>query len=254
AHRPVTLGCNQCHDPHDGKDGNRLRKDVPDLCIGCHEDIGKKTHESLRKHGALENERSCLYCHDPHSANFSRQLKDVPKDLCLSCHDKAIVGVEGMLRDMESYLAENNYHHGPIREGDCGACHDPHGSDFPRILRMKYPGEFYAPFDLARYELCFSCHEKSLVLDQETDTLTGFRNGTTNLHFVHVNRPRKGRTCRACHDVHASTSPKHIVESVPFGSTWSYSLHYQKTPEGGTCGPACHKPRGYSRARPVLNK
>ena len=51
----------------------------------------------------------------------------------------------------------------------------------------------------------------------ETKGATGFRNGTQNLHAVHVNDKVKGRTCRACHAPHGADLPHLIRASVPFG-------------------------------------
>ncbi|MFQ5503740.1 MAG: cytochrome c3 family protein [Planctomycetota bacterium] len=250
-HRPVIEDCGQCHDPHDGPDPARLRKRVPELCFGCHANIAEKTAKSEVKHGALDQDRSCLHCHDPHAAGFSRLLRQTPADLCLSCHDTPMLTETGMLPNMKSHLAANPEHHTPVRQGECSACHEPHGSANRRLLRRSYPEEFYAPFAVERYQLCFSCHEKEKILVAETETLTAFRNGKKNLHFVHVNDPLKGRTCRACHDVHASKSPKQIRSTVPYGSSWYYPLRFDLTASGGRCGPACHKERRYDRLEAV---
>ena len=77
--------------------------------------------------------------------------------------------------------------------------------------------------------------------------VTGFRNGEENLHFKHVNKIDKGRTCRACHDFHASPNPKHIKTQTKFGN-WEFKLNYQKTETGGSCWPGCHVQRKYDRA------
>ena len=82
--------------------------------------------------------------------------------------------------------------------------------------------------------------------------MTGFRNGDANLHYLHVNR-EKGRSCRACHDEHASDQPKHIRESVPFGR-WVMRTQYTKTDTGGGCMTGCHTPYKYDRESPVSNK
>jgi len=104
------------------------------------------------------------------------------------------------------------------------------------------------PFALENYGLCFSCHEKTIALNPETTTLTNFRNGSRNLHYLHINKPDKGRTCRACHETHASNSPKHIRNSVPFGA-WDLPLNFQKTENGGSCLPGCHKLKKYDRVK-----
>ena len=71
--------------------------------------------------------------------------------------------------------------------------------------------------------------------------ITGFRNGDENIHFRHVNKVDKGRTCRACHEVHASKRPAHIREAVPFGSGgWLLDINFEQTEDGGSCAPGCH--------------
>ncbi len=95
--------------------------------------------------------------------------------------------------------------------------------------------------------------KKTVVLDEFTTTLTDFRNGIQNLHFAHINR-KKGRTCRACHEMHASDQEKHIRKEIPFSPFWSYSIVFTKTPTGGKCVVGCHKPRVYDRENPVDRK
>jgi hypothetical protein len=71
------------------------------------------------------------------------------------------------------------------------------------LLSKPYPETFYAEFNPENFAMCFTCHDKKLVEAKEAEGLTGFRNGKQNLHFAHVNK-EKGRTCRACHEKHAS--------------------------------------------------
>jgi len=120
------------------------------------------------------------------------------------------------------------------------------------MLRKNFPPVFYAPFDIDNYELCFNCHEKTLVLDPKTTTLTGFRNGDQNLHYVHVNK-KKGRTCRACHDAHATNNPRHIRDAVPFGA-WDLPVGFSISENGGSCLPGCHQKFSYDRKEPVKNR
>src|SRR4029077_11440472 len=106
--------------------------------------------------------------------------------------------------------------HGPVKDGNCSGCHNVHGSDYTRLLAKPYPETFYAKSDPENFALCFTCHDKKLVETKEAAGLTGFRNGTQHLHFVHVKK-EKGRTCRACHETHASPSPVLLRTSVPYG-------------------------------------
>ena len=89
---------------------------------------------------------------------------------------------------MKQLLASNPDHHGPIQDRDCSACHNPHSSPYFRLLTNEYPKEFYSPFFLSNYALCFRCHDSGLAKDEHTTTLTEFRDGDRNLHFIHVNR------------------------------------------------------------------
>jgi predicted CXXCH cytochrome family protein len=252
-HVPARLDCSNCHDPHNSPNGYRVQRPVPDLCFGCHPDKKRQVATARTDHEAVKIQRKCLNCHDPHFTDYPRQLQDTPMRLCFRCHDREQKATDGkMLTNMKALLEEFRDWHGPIRQQDCAACHDPHGTDNFRILRKGYPREFYAPFRPEQYALCFGCHEPTLVLEAETTTLTNFRNGSKNLHFVHVNKAEKGRTCRACHEVHASHRPKHIREGVPFGG-WEVKTNYVKYDQGGKCSPACHVPRGYSRRQTVQN-
>ncbi len=252
-HKPVSEDCTECHNPHSASKQFMLESQAPTLCLNCHK--GKK--EQLRavsvKHRALEIDKSCLNCHDAHASSIAKNLLMEPLDLCLNCHDREYKMADGKtLMDMKKWLTENTDHHGPIRQKNCSGCHDPHGSGNFRILRNPYPATFYKAFGTANYNLCFSCHERAIVMNPETIKLTNFRNGNVNLHFKHVNKPVKGRTCRACHETHASNFPKHIREGVPFGA-WELPVNYRKTETGGSCMPGCHKLKKYDRVKKEIN-
>jgi predicted CXXCH cytochrome family protein len=252
-HKPVSENCISCHDPHSAERQFMIESQLPALCLDCHKEKKEQLTTVSVKHGALETERTCLNCHDAHMSNIAKNLIMEPMDLCLSCHDKEYKSDNGKsIMDIKKWLVENTDHHGPIKQKDCSGCHNPHGSENFRILRSPYPPTFYKPFAIDNYNLCFSCHEKTIVLNPETTKLTNFRNGNENLHFKHVNKPIKGRTCRACHETHASNFPKHIRETVPFGA-WDLPVNYQKTDTGGSCTPGCHKLKKYDRVKKEIN-
>ena len=85
---------------------------------------------------------------------------------------------------------------------------------------------------------------------EEVAAMTDFRNGSLNLHYLHVNKPKRGRTCRTCHATHASNQPKHIRTGVPYGK-WEIPIRFNKSDTGGGSSPGCHKPRDYDRQNPV---
>jgi predicted CXXCH cytochrome family protein len=252
-HAPATEDCAACHDPHGADNKMFLKSTMPGLCTDCHDEIDDLLAEATVGHDALTSEGSCANCHDPHASDVEHILAKEPMDLCLSCHDKELKSGEGKLINVAQLLRDGPNHHGPIRQRNCTACHtDIHGGARFRLLKGAYPAEFYAPFAIGRYAFCFECHEPDLVTEERTDKLTGFRNGDRNLHFLHVNRKVKGRTCRACHETHASKKPRHITESVPFGD-WRIPINYAKTETGGSCLPGCHKRYGYDRNEAAVN-
>ncbi len=252
-HAPMEEGCTSCHDPHATDHPFQLVEKVPNLCLSCHDNIERLLDRSLVKHGPVNEDGGCVACHSPHFSNLKYLQKDTQPALCLRCHDEEIkTSDDRTLTNMEKLLKEHPNHHGPIRNGNCAACHKPHAGDEQNLLYKSYPPEFYAPFSMERYSLCFSCHMSDLVKDASGAGLTRFRNGDINLHYTHVNK-EKGRTCRACHEVHASDRPAHIREAVPYGkSGWMLEINFLKTDSGGSCAPACHKAKDYDRINPVI--
>ncbi|RME56468.1 MAG: hypothetical protein D6795_01335 [Deltaproteobacteria bacterium] len=269
-HKPAEDRCTACHTPHGSDVGTSLlRKEPKKLCAECHESVSLPMNawiaQATKKHAPVEDALSCANCHSPHASPFEFHLRAMPMDLCMTCHDKPQRAFDGkMLMNMEELLRNNPDHHGPIRKKNCSGCHNPHGSKNFRLLKHAYPERFYTDrFDVEDYALCFSCHDRKMVLEPQTTTLTRFRDGARNLHYLHVHRRTKGRTCRACHETHASKHPHHIRDSVPFGKIqWPLKLDYQEVfqereggrrceKEGGTCirtGGSCigcHKRKTY---------
>jgi predicted CXXCH cytochrome family protein len=254
-HSAVEEGCVSCHDPHSGLYQYNLPADGKrDLCFTCHNGKEEEIKEDKVKHGGLDTDKKCLACHDPHFGDYANQLIMQQEDLCLSCHDRDYLeNGKVKVANMKKILEQNKYLHGPIRQKNCSGCHNAHGSDYFRILLEYFPEAFYAPYRASNYKLCFMCHEQTIAEERFTTTLTDFRNGNENLHYVHVNKPERGRTCRACHDAHATNNPKHIRDAVPFGS-WELPINFEKTATGGRCMPGCHQRFGYDRQKPVRNR
>jgi predicted CXXCH cytochrome family protein len=250
-HDPVKEDCATCHNPHASPSKYQIRTDSADQCLQCHKTLRKQLVTSRVQHEAVTMDRQCINCHDPHSSDFGKQLKATTAELCLSCHDREVATPSGKVQNIKLWIETHTDLHGPLRQQDCVGCHLPHDSEHFRLLKKDYPEKFYSPFEPKNYELCFMCHEPEMAKVERTATATGFRAGDRNLHFVHVNRAEKGRTCRACHEAHSSSHPKHMRESVPFGE-WPLPIAYQQTEDGGSCAPGCHLPMGYSRKQPTL--
>jgi predicted CXXCH cytochrome family protein len=250
-HGAAQASCVNCHNPHNSQLPKLLVEDVGTSCVSCHESIKTLISQSKVKHGVIETEGKCLNCHNPHAANVEHLLTRLPFDLCVNCHGKDGVNDHAgkPLTNFKTLLADNPNHHGPVESKDCSACHNPHGSEHFRLLKLDYPSQFYSAYDPALYALCFDCHEATILTTPETTTLTKFRDGNRNLHYVHVNKSERGRTCRACHEVHASKQPHQIRDSVPYGSKgWMLKINYAPTPTGGSCAKTCHAEKTYNNS------
>jgi predicted CXXCH cytochrome family protein len=239
-HRPlIDSGCSDCHDPHSGNSKMRLRKEQTELCFTCHDEKKNEVNHYSQQHKPAV-EGKCTACHSPHFSENQNLLRDKIDVLCYTCHEDSRL------------WKTRKFQHGPVAQGNCSACHNPHGSDHAFILRLAFPYKFYTSYEDGKYSLCFLCHKESLVTVEETSTVTSFRNGKKNLHAFHV-KQKKGRTCRACHDIHASDIEHHLREEVMFGS-YSMPIEYFRSETGGRCIPGCHRERAYDREKMIINK
>lgn len=236
-HAPVlSHDCGSCHLPTgkrhpEEKGAFTLAESGAKLCYMCHEEKGRKK----TVHAPVES-GDCTGCHDPHQSPYRRQLKEFGAQLCFTCHG----GMERMARESRSA-------HAPFLEGDCRACHDPHSSDFGKLLTSSYPGDYYLSYTSDSYRLCFGCHNIDIANYRRTTVDTGFRNGDINLHYIHVNRVDKGRSCKVCHDPHAAQQYKLVKSSIPGFGKWAVPFKLKLTKTGGTCVVGCHKPQSYDR-------
>lgn len=251
-HPPVDQNCGECHLPHRSDQPKTLKQDQQSLCLRCHADIEATVRTATEQHGALFMQQGCGNCHDAHGSGEPALLKDRMADLCLKCHDRTQPGHDGRtVAAVADEITKSANLHGPVKQGQCQACHQVHGSANSRLLTKYFPSGFYEKFEVTNYALCFSCHEKAMVMDEQTTALTGFRNGDRNLHFTHV-QGEKGRSCKACHAIHGSNQPKHVAASVPFDTGgWSMPINFVRTDAGGRCAPGCHQPYAYNREKPV---
>jgi predicted CXXCH cytochrome family protein len=83
-------------------------------------------------------DNGCANCHD----KVSKSALNLPQPaLCYSCH--------------EDFSKKFTWVHGPAAAGGCTKCHNPHSSDYKKLLRKE--GQ----------DLCFSCHDSKDVLKNE---------------------------------------------------------------------------------------
>lgn len=247
-HDPAEEDCMDCHEPHGSRGPGLLTvRNMKDLCFDCHEEDEVFEEDAVVLHGPVER-GECTECHDPHYSERKKLLRADRVALCVECHDEVVETDDGKLANIRRLLDRNPEWHEPIREKGCTECHMPHSSLQRRLLKEPFPVRFYNAFDTSTYGLCFSCHETELATVKETRTATGFRDGDQNLHFLHVNKEKKGRSCRACHDPHAAMNALQIRAIVPFGK-WNMPIGFTPSEAGGSCAPGCHEKRAYDRTK-----
>jgi len=246
-HAPLYDGCTTCHDPHSSDAPFHLKANSQkELCFSCHADftpeVVQTINESKYQHDPVAK-GNCTECHSPHASEYGKLLYAEIKVACFECH-----------QDIGNKVQNAKYVHGPVKESGCVACHSVHGSNNPYILYEYFPKEFYNLYQEGTYKLCFECHSDVILQEETTDVATNFRNGTENLHYRHVILGAKGRSCKACHEVHASNQPVQVRAGVPYGTGgWQLPVKYTKTDDGGTCVVGCHKPKTYNRAKRYEN-
>jgi predicted CXXCH cytochrome family protein len=253
-HLPAEKDCSACHGAHATEFKHQLKADHNATCTAqCHQPIRDHLATASVKHAAMTSTNGCSNCHDSHASNDASLLRGRMDAVCLTCHNASIKATDGhLIADMRPVLSKAKFLHGPIRSGSCSACHNAHGASKPGLLERNFPRTFYTNFEQEKYDLCFTCHEKQLVTTETTASLTGFRNGETNLHYLHVNREEKGRSCKSCHNLHGSDNEKHIASDVSFErSGWAMQVGFTKSEHGGSCTPSCHKTRDYKRPVPT---
>ena len=114
-------------------------------------------HEESRHQPYAESR--CDDCHDKDKQDGLAQPK---RELCFMCHTDFVKGA---------------FVHGPVAVGDCLACHVPHTSQFPSLLKI------------GKGEICSTCHrEKRLAAG------------------LHDMARSKNIVCAECHDPHSGTA------------------------------------------------
>jgi DmsE family decaheme c-type cytochrome len=171
-HESRGLACQDCHSVHGPRVEKTLLKDnETDLCFACHKQ--KKAQFFRASHHPIrEGKMACSSCHDPHAIQDGRLVDQAAvTEACYRCHAEK----------RGPFIWE----HIPVRE-DCLTCHEPHGSNHLKMLRVKEPF------------LCQRCHSDTrhpgTLYDQSQ------LNVASNRLF--------GRSCTNCHSaIHGSNHP-----------------------------------------------
>ena len=193
-HRPFKMGaCAICHqvDNHGkvikkGKKYPLTKGRVDELCYSCHKEryTKKYDHKPVKK-------GECLKCHDPHQSDTNKLLKakNVPL-LCVSCHGPK----EAKKLKIEKIVDINvKYKHKPV-DKNCLECHDPHTSDYKKLLITGLDWKM---------DFCLDCHSK--VKDPKVKKKIDLTNWIKTVKVKHDAIYDK-KECANCHNIHGSNN------------------------------------------------
>ena len=126
-----------------------LVSDPPELCYRCH-DKNQFTKKYVHVVAAIPN--GCLLCHDAHADNNQHLLlQPTIFDLCTSCHSEQRNGMH--IIGMANLGFGNSVHpvkgmpdpSDPSKQFTCISCHNPHSSEFRKLVLQK--------------KICKRCHK-----------------------------------------------------------------------------------------------
>jgi DmsE family decaheme c-type cytochrome len=170
-HNNNDVSCIACHSPHFAKQPQfLLAENQPALCYSCHLETKVDFAKPVR-HRVNENLVKCTDCHNQHGGFLTNQLRATASQdvVCFQCHvEKAGPFV---------------FEHQPVKTEGCVACHTPHGSSNPRLLKRSQVNL-----------LCLECH--TLTVDSPVPGIPSFHN-----------QAQKYQACTLCHtNIHGSNS------------------------------------------------
>jgi predicted CXXCH cytochrome family protein len=204
-HRPLEKdGCASCHDAHGSATAvTLLKKDVPELCVGCHKADGAIF---LKKHsGYPVGSARCTSCHDPHGSDKAGMLYDkvhapVAKGMCAQCHEapgsaeRFKTKTEGVAlcklchaQQVAAMLDKGRLHWPAVEGKACLTCHSPHASKQAKLVKG----------DLKN--VCGRCHADTIKRQELSPT---------------KHDPIRDGDCGACHDPHGSDVPLLLVNGT----------------------------------------
>ncbi|MBZ5515024.1 MAG: DmsE family decaheme c-type cytochrome [Acidobacteriia bacterium] len=168
-HNVNDVACIDCHSAHHAKESQFLLVErQPVLCFSCHTEIKPEFSKPFH-HRVNEGLVRCTDCHNQHGGFLTKQLRSTASQdqVCFKCHvEKAGPFV---------------FEHPPVKTEGCVACHTPHGSSNPRLLRRSQVNL-----------LCLECH--TLTVDTSVPGLPSFHN-----------QAAKYQACTMCHtQIHGS--------------------------------------------------
>jgi len=176
-HSSNGVSCVACHSPHHAREAQGLLvQKQPELCYSCHTEVKQDFARPFR-HRVDQGLVQCTDCHNQHGGFLTKLLRSTAAQdqVCFKCHaDKA---------------GPFAFEHEPVKTEGCVACHSPHGSTNPRLLKR-------AQINL----LCLECH--TLTQDSGTPAIPTFHN-----------QSQKYSACTLCHTtIHGSNFDAYFMK------------------------------------------
>jgi predicted CXXCH cytochrome family protein len=228
--------CVDCHNPHHRTQAGTRRQGVSGYSLS-----GQYLDEAVREYEV------CLKCHAEKAGlgNASREVLSDFAGSVRSSHPVVQALSAGRSPSLNSSLADG----GTLR---CSACHTnddpdgprgPHGSRHDFLLSGRYDREPNAVESPFAFEFCYSCHDRTSILSNES----------FGLHREHIQGDPAGNvpgtSCYTCHASHSSRDYPHLIAFNPeavSADPKTGRLSYVSHGEGrGECYLLCH---GHSHA------
>ncbi len=184
-HTLAGVSCGECHSIHGAGTATKLllRRET-ETCYACHARV--RAQFSLPfKHRVNEGSMRCSDCHNPHGVGAAVARMGVRPRMM----EATRAGEEACLKCHTEKRGPFAFEHAAGRIEGCEACHQPHGSVNPRLLKRP-----------AVFTLCLECHTGGGTFGRGAD-------GIALPSATHDLAQARYRQCTACHvRIHGSNA------------------------------------------------
>ncbi len=168
--------CASCHDMEPTLSSLRPGTPEDSPCYTCH---SRKNNDTFTHQPAAQ--WNCFSCHEVLRGERKYTAPKPDQKVCFPCHNYEL-----------KEWKKKKLMHGPTAVGHCTLCHNPHGSDWPALLKMQTT------------DLCINCHEEKA---SGAHVIAGFYGKGHPVRGVkHPFKPDREFTCAGCHNPHAGNS------------------------------------------------